>query len=651
MEEMRYRQVHLDFHTCGEIPGVGSRFDKAQFQRALRLGHVDSITLFSKCHHGYSYHPTAVGVQHPGLTFDLLGAQLEACAEIGVRAPVYVSAGWDEYYAREHTEDILRSAPGEGQNFLVPGYHLLCYNTPYLERLTAQVEEVMERYRPCGIFLDISAVRPCYCNRCLAEMRRTGLDPLDPADVQRQAERVYRRYAERMERAVHRYDPRATLFHNAGNLDRGRRDLAHANTHLELESLPTGVWGYDHFPLSAAYARTLGMEFLGMTGKFHRMWGEFGGFKHPNALRYETALSVAMGVRCSVGDQLHPLGEMDESTYRLIGAAYREIEEKEPWLRGSRTVSDVAVLSAVAVNGRDEINDRRDVGACRVLLETHRLFDFVDTEADLTPYKLVILPDAIRLDETLRQRLIAYREQGGRLLLTGRSGLWADREALALEVGARFEGVSPLERGYLIPEYEAVNGRTAYVVYAPTYRIAATGGQVAAQLRDPYFNRTYAHFCSHQHAPDQPGTERPGAILTADTAYVAFDAFEDYAHNGAYYVRELLHHLIEALIGDRASAVAGLPDRGILTLRQQPEQRRTVAHLLFTYTSVRGDGVEVIEDVVPLREVPLTVRLAQPPRRVYLAPSGEELSYVWDGQMTTVTVPSVELHQMVVFDQ
>ena len=84
---------------------------------------------------------------------------------------------------------------------------------------------------------------------------------------------------------------------------------------------------------------------------------------------------------------------------------------------------------------------------------------------------------------------------------------------------------------------------------------------------------------------------------------------------------------------------------------QQPEQRRMVAHLLFTYTSVRGDGVEVIEDVVPLREVPLTVWLAQSPRRVYLAPSGEELSYVWDGQMATVTVPSVELHQMVVFDQ
>jgi hypothetical protein len=56
---------------------------------------------------------------------------------------------------------------------------------------------------------------------------------------------------------------------------------------------------------------------LGMTGKFHTTWGEFGGFKHPNALRYECAAMLAYGAKCSVGDQLHPLGRMDESTYVL----------------------------------------------------------------------------------------------------------------------------------------------------------------------------------------------------------------------------------------------------------------------------------------------------------------------------------------------
>ena len=90
-------------------------------------------------------------------------------------------------------------------------------------------------------------------------------------------ERTYLNYARRTNEAVHRYMPDLRVFHNGGHITRGRRDLAALNGHLELESLPTGGWGYDHFPLSARYADTLGMDFLGMTGKFHLSWGEFGG--------------------------------------------------------------------------------------------------------------------------------------------------------------------------------------------------------------------------------------------------------------------------------------------------------------------------------------------------------------------------------------
>jgi hypothetical protein len=54
-----------------------------------------------------------------------------------------------------------------------------------------------------------------------------------------------------------------------------------------------------------------------MTGKFHQTWGEFGGFKRPEALRYECAAMLAFGARCSIGDQLHPSGEMNPDTYEL----------------------------------------------------------------------------------------------------------------------------------------------------------------------------------------------------------------------------------------------------------------------------------------------------------------------------------------------
>jgi len=93
MHPLRYRQIHLDFHTSPAIDGVGADFDPENFREALVLGHVDSITLFSKCHHGYAYHPTKANVQHPGLHgFNLLGEQLKVCRELGVNAPIYISA-------------------------------------------------------------------------------------------------------------------------------------------------------------------------------------------------------------------------------------------------------------------------------------------------------------------------------------------------------------------------------------------------------------------------------------------------------------------------------------------------------------------------------------------------------------------------------
>ena len=101
---MRFRQIHLDFHTSPLIPGIGSRFDAKAFAQAFKDAYVDSVTVFSKCHHGVSYHPTSVGKMHPHLEFDLLRAQIDALHAVGINAPVYLTATWDELAAFEHPE-------------------------------------------------------------------------------------------------------------------------------------------------------------------------------------------------------------------------------------------------------------------------------------------------------------------------------------------------------------------------------------------------------------------------------------------------------------------------------------------------------------------------------------------------------------------
>jgi len=648
MSKMPFRQVHLDFHTSGAIAGIGSHFSKEQFQQALKEGCVNSITVFSKCHHGWSYHPTTANEIHPGLDFDLLGAQLEACREIGVNAPVYISAGLDEKDAVRHPEWLNVSSPGAGVDYVNnPGYHLLCYNTPYLDKLIAQVEEVMEKYHPSGIFLDISNVRHCYCAHCVASMRAQGLDPKNPGHVHQMGEQVYANYCRRVEEAVRKYSPDCKIFHNAGNITRGRRDIAGYDTHLELESLPTGGWGYDHFPMSAAYVRNLGQEYLGMTGKFHTTWGEFGGFKHPNALRYETALSLAMGAKCSIGDQMHPEGEMNLSTYRLIGAAYREVAEKEAWCRDAEAVRDVAVLSVEAF--RPGVNCSADTGACRVLLEGKYLFDLIDAETPFDGYKLLVLPDHILVDEALEARLKAYLAAGGKVLATGESGCRPDRSGFALDFGGEFLGDNPYRPSFMVPcaSLNMVNGVTEYVMYETGYNIQpAEGTRIAAWLAEPYFNRTVEHFCSHQHTPNGPNC-RPAAMINGNLAYIGWNLFDDYAGKGSLHLKELALNLIEALIGgSKTVAIKGLPDRGVTTLTTQKAENRMIHHVLFAHTCLRGKNIEVIEDVLPVQDVEVSLRVPCP-KTVKLVPQNIDLPFAHENGTLTYTIDRFTIHQMV----
>lgn len=655
---MRFRQVHLDFHTSEAIPHIGRQFSKQQFQDMLRKGSVDSITVFSKCHHGWAYHPSEANEIHPELDFDLLGAMIEAAHEIGVKTPVYISAGLDEKLTRRHPEWLIRDINDNTNwvdGFMKPGYHQFCFNTPYLDILIRQVEEVVRNYDADGIFLDIVGVRQCYCHSCVATLRKEGHDPRDKEAVLALGERIYANYASRIREAIDSIKPGLPVFHNGGHIRRGRRDLAKMNSHLELESLPTGGWGYDHFPLSARYAQGLGMEFLGMTGKFHTTWGEFGGYKHPNALRYETSLSIANGARCSIGDQLHPEGLMDPATYELIGAAYREVELKEAWCTGAKNVADVALLSCEAAGAQREEkrSDRTgtsDAGAVRMLLEGKILFDVVDLESDFSAYKLIILPDQITIHPQLQAKLNDYFARGGKVLATGRSGLNEAGDAFAIDLGAAWEQVNPFKPDYFRPLFELGSlQNAAFVFYSEGQQVRLTNGTVLGHRENPYFNRDVFTFCSHQHTPSAQQDNGPGMIESVNGIYFAWNVFADYADKGSLALKECVLYALNRLLPEKTLNTT-LPAQGIVTLMEQPAEQRYVNHLLYATPVKRGSGVEVIEDLIPIYDTQVTLKLDKPIRRVYLAPQMEELPFDASGGTVSYTLPKLECHQMVVLE-
>jgi hypothetical protein len=673
MHTLRYRQIHLDFHTSPHIPGIGEKFDKKRWQETLQTAAVDSITLFSKCHHGWSYHPTTVGKIHPHLNFDLLRAQYDATKEAGINAPIYLSAGFDQLAAdeqpdwREIDKDGRCSTGGPGA--FEAGYHLLDFHSPYLDYLCGQIREVVRLFPDCdGIFLDI-ILQNQSCGRWSLEfMKAHGLDPEKEPDRKESSRLAVEKYYQRTTEAARWLRADMPVFHNSGHIPRGRHDILSYFSHLELESLPTGGWGYDHFPMSAKYVHNLPFDFLGMTGKFHTTWGEFGGYKHPNALRYECAAMLAFGAKCSVGDQLHPNGELDVSTYEIIGEAYREVAGKEPWCVGAKQVFDLAVLSSEAesVTHRESLSDE---GASRVLLESHFLFGLVDRTMDFTGYKAIVLPDDIRIDSGLKAKLDAYLTQGGKLILSGESGLWKDRPEFAFDLGATYEGLSPCfppekekSRGhdFLLPapELRAAFLKRPQVMYDRSHRIRATTGESLGQIFDPYFNRTREHFCSHQHAPNRPEPSGfDGGVRTVNTLYFAHPVFRHYRTYGAVAHREFIVRAIRAFLSDALTLSTNLPSTARVALTTQSEENRSVLHVLYAPAVYRGGniqllggkGIEVIEDLTALNGTEITLRPATPVNTARLVPQDFPLMIETNGNRVTVRLPAFSCHQMVEF--
>lgn len=666
---MRYRQIHLDFHTAGTIPEIGSRFDPVAFANAFRDAHVDSVTVFSKCHHGYSYHPTAVGEMHPHLEFDLLRAQIDALHSVDIKAPIYLTATWDELAATNHPEWRTVSpeggSPRAGTDPNGAGWAFLDYSTPYLDYLCRQTEEVMQRYPDGdGIFMDIALQLPSVSVFAQRQMEELGLDWTNPDDRHTFTERSMENFFDRITQAVRKLDPNKPIFFNAGHVRKGRRDhYARYYSHLELESLPTAGWGYDHFPSSARYVDPLGTPFLGMTGKFHHHWGEVGGYKKPDALIYECGAMIAHGARCSIGDHLHPTGAIDASTMKVIGPAYKWVAEREPWAEGSSNRAQIAFLSAEAVAPLDLVGlpnkekDRyegADSGGSRILLEGQFTFDIVDSDSDFSPYQLLILPDVITIDADLKSKIDTFAAQGGRVLLTGRSGI-DTTSGFLFDVGAQWHGTSAFTRGdYLlpVPALRAEGVDDPLFMYEPSEQIVLTDGESLGQIYEPYFDRSPRQFSGHGNAPSKP---EPSAFAAGarkgNFTYLAHPIFTSYYRAGAVAMLEIAENAIRMALGKDAMIATNLPRAGRATVRRQARHKRDVVHLLHATPTLRGNlngkPIQPVQDLVTLHDIKVALQIGESVSSVQLVPEGQALDFsATDGGIEFV-VPQVRGHQMV----
>ena len=648
------RQIHLDFHTSEHVPDVGKYFSKEQFKEALQIGQINQINIFGKCHHSWCYYPTKVNhaQMHPNLKIDLLGQQIEACHEINVKAPVYLTVGWSASDAENHPEWCTRNQDGsiiefnkktgsETEEVISTGLHIdkeirqkdknfrpycnwkfMCPTGEYRDLISNMVSELCSNYQVDGFFFDIHFTQlKCYCNNCQQSLKENGFDINNPVEVNTHwNDIVLRNFTRDMTDHIHSMQPAASIFYNGLTVIERKENLkfrVHENaTKNDLEDLPTTWGGYDKLATQARYFHNYkNKPIIGMSGKFHTSWGEFGGFKYPEALKYEAAAMISHGARCNFGDHLHPSGEMDLDTYRNIGAAFEYIKKIEDFGIDGKPYSNIGLYLTGSYNADD--------GLARILLEEHIEYEVVSNNSSqerINNFELIIIPSANILEEQEIEKLQKFQKKGRNLIVIGKGALDSKKDKFLFDIGAKYIGDSDYDMDYIQVGKELSSNLVAspFITYNPAIKSEAQkGSKILADIKVPYFSRTLEKYNGHLYAPNKLEKEKYPAVLHHNnTVFFAHDLDRIYAENGSKVHRQLFANAIRYLHKNLMVKTKGLPSAGRVTLLHQENKNRFIIHLLYAPPLERGRCL-VIEDLPEIHNVELTINLDKEIKNAY----------------------------------
>jgi len=638
---MRYSS--MDFHTSPLIPNIGKLFDPEVFADTVKNANIESVLVFAKCHHGYTYYPSKVGTRHPNLSFDLLGEQLKALRGAGIKAPIYITVGWSKLDADMHPEwQQIRfdtktplyygSVPTNHEDPESPikdcSWTTLCPSNPdYLDYLEALTREICERYDVSdGIFYDICFMKDaCSCDSCRAGMTKEGLDLESYEDAKRYYSASHIATMKRLTSVVHEYSKNAPVFYNGG-ADMDRTEFHPYQGHFILEDLPTAWGGYDLMPLRAKFFEKYGKDVFGMTAKFHHNWGEFGGFKNKEALKYECADMLSVGASIYVGDHLHPSGSIDKSTYSVIGYAFDYVKQIERFCDNTKVCTDLALWLSHCKES--------DIGASKLLQVMHLEYDVIESAYDLSRYSCVILPDCVSLCDTDRASLLRFADNGGKIV--------ASFESIFDELGIRKLKRSPYDQDYV--KYAVEEFTTPFLAYSSAYQTESEG-EVLAEVYEPYFSRTFGHYSGHKNTPyrTEPASY-PALVKQENVLYFAHPVFRAYNRSGSYVIEKYAEQAIRTFY-EGMILTENFPSCGRVRLREG--NGFLSLHVLYAPPVNRGNAC-ILPDFPTLYGVDISIRTDKEVKNATLQPGAIPVPLERKGNRIVLHLPPFHTHALII---
>ncbi|MBO4632583.1 MAG: hypothetical protein J5858_11730 [Lentisphaeria bacterium] len=643
MHQVKYG-LFYDNHTHMENPDVGKDFDPEYFTDQVKKCGVDYLAFHARCNADMAYYDTKVGIKHPSLTYDLFGRLAECCKKKDIALVAYLNGGISTMETVAHPEWATRYFPGLDPFYkLTPFAITVCYNSPFRAHIIEMIREIAKGYPVQGFFLDCLGSYPCVCPHCVKMMKERGIDYNDEKAVTEFSRQSVLSYCDDIAKAVKEIIPDPMLYFNGPVFG----TVKDKDTFFDCECLPTAGWGYEWLPTMAHYMRNIkpGTQTLNMTGRFYD-WGDFGGLRTADSLKFDLFYGLAHGMRPNVGGHFHPRGDKDQAVFDRIREVYHELQKYDSWYEKAVNLADIAI-----VYPQDDRQLRRmsSIRSCVRMLEELKIqFDIVlaDCEKSWDQYKLLILPEEVEVTDLLAERIRAHIAKGGAFFTCGRNAA----EKFGAELGVEYLGDCGLDPVFFRMHGDFEQGLDDMILslYANASHAKLAAAKSSSRLVKPYYNRGWVGTHAIYYTPPQEETDMPFITVNGKCVWCAGELFNGYYNRGALHLRDIFRNVIASLIEKPLVKVGKLPAFVRLVLTEQAS--RLNVHLI-AYAPEKRANTTVVEDPAAVLNGSFQIRTAgRKISKAYLAPSGNPVEIKTEGDYTEIRLPAFEGYALVVLE-
>jgi len=421
-----------------------ARFDGREIVRHAVAAHSEYLVMWVR-DGDYAYYDSKLLPKVPGLgTRDPLREAMDEARLSKLPLIAYCVVQQGGHFLKAHPEWEMRGADGQPIG-------RFCYNSGYLEAMKTIVAEQLA-YGLAGFHIDMmdQGFGPpygCWCAACQREFQKQFSRPMPKGATWDEAwdQMLEFRYAtsERFEKALYAHiksiNPRATVDYNYhGNppfsFEVGQRPVQHAGN-SDFVTGETGVWGFSALTvgLNAEFYRAAVPHQRVQVAMQRGVRMYHDQTTRPlNDIRWELLTLLAHGSFVTVVDKTGFDGWLDPVTYERVGTAFSEAQAKRAHF-GQPPVQDVGIYYSSRTRdwvGREKPADyfQSFQGAHKALVYEHIPYGVVlDENATLETlqrFPILMLPNVGILSGKEVALFRRYVEAGGKLLVTGQSGLF-----------------------------------------------------------------------------------------------------------------------------------------------------------------------------------------------------------------------------------